>query len=105
MSRYKKKPNKKQKKTDERLKNNLKPDMRHASHQEDTIEAARATINKKMILNKLQMHITGDKAEHTGLSATQIKAAEILLKKSMPDLSSVSVGNADGQPLIVQWEK
>lgn len=104
--RYKKKPNKKQKKNTKILENNLKPNSIHGKLQtEDTIDAARATINKKMILNRLQMHITGDKTEHTGLSATQLKAAEILLKKSMPDLSSVSIGNADGTPLVVQWEK
>jgi hypothetical protein len=33
------------------------------------------------------------------MSATQIKAAEILLKKAIPDLKSVELSGPDGGPL------
>lgn len=45
----------------------------------------RERISATLLLKRLQDHVVGD-AE---LSATQIKAAEILLKKCMPDLSAV----------------
>lgn len=49
-------------------------------------ENTRARIQTSMIKNRLEDHIFG-KCE---LSATQIRAAEILLKKTLPDLQSVN---------------
>lgn len=94
--------------TEKRLNKNKKNgefDKRHCGHSEDTIEAIRRSIQKRNIIKRLEKHLIGDPFEHTGLSATQLKAAEILLKKCMPDLSSVAIGNEDGTPLVIQWEK
>ena len=52
----------------------------------------REKIKTSQIINRLADHIH-DKAEMT---STQIRAAEILLKKALPDLSSVEMtGDAD----------
>ena len=52
-------------------------------HDEDT----RAKIQVGNIITYLQGHIEGIKE----LSATQLKACEILLRKSLPDLTSVEI--------------
>lgn len=46
----------------------------------------RLKIKTSMLLNRLMDHIEG-KCE---LSATQVRSAEILLKKTLPDLSQIS---------------
>lgn len=53
----------------------------HSLHQQDV----RRKIQASQILNRLSNHVAG-KVE---LSATQIRAAEILLRKVLPDLSAV----------------
>ena len=53
----------------------------HARHQDEI----RAKIQTSQLLNRLSDHAHGI----VELSQTQIKAIEILLKKSMPDLSAV----------------
>lgn len=45
----------------------------------------RARIQTSMLINRLQAHAKGD----CEMSATQIKAAEILLRKCAPDLAVV----------------
>ena len=45
----------------------------------------REKIRVSQLINRLQKHIDG----HIELSATQIKGIEILLKKSLPDLSAI----------------
>lgn len=50
-------------------------------------EHVRAQIQTDKILKRLRDHVDGKVA----LEATQIKAAEILLRKSLPDLSSVEM--------------
>lgn len=47
----------------------------------------REKIQTTQIVNRLYNHILG-KLE---LSATQVKAADILLKKTMPDLSAIDI--------------
>jgi hypothetical protein len=49
-------------------------------------DSTRAKIQASQLLNRLQDHAHG-KVEMT---STQIKAAEICLRKSLPDLSAVS---------------
>lgn len=62
------------------------------------IAEARQKIRTTQLINRLQNHALGD-AE---MSATQIKATEILLRKAVPDLQSVQLsGDADGGPVIV----
>ena len=48
-------------------------------------EAARARIQTTQILKRLISHAMGE----IELSSTQVRAAEILLRKTIPDLSAV----------------
>ena len=57
----------------------------------------RKRIQTSMILNRLQDHILG-KVE---MSATQLRAAEVLLKKSLPDLRQIEHVGEDGHALPV----
>lgn len=61
-------------------------------HHQDEI---RAKIQASQLVNRLTSHALGE----VELSATQIRAIEILLKKSVPDLSSVEVVGDDENPL------
>ena len=57
-------------------------------------DAVRAKIQASQLINSLTNHVLGEKE----LSATQVRAAEILLKKSIPDLSSIEhSGEIDGK--------
>jgi chemotaxis protein CheY-P-specific phosphatase CheC len=51
------------------------------THQDDV----REKIQASQIINRLSGHLNGE----VELSTTQVRAAEILLKKTLPDLSSV----------------
>jgi hypothetical protein len=55
----------------------------------------RQRIRTSMLLNRLTAHALGEPDPQTGkpveLSATQIRAIEILLKKSLPDLSATAI--------------
>lgn len=67
------------------------------THQEDV----RLKIQVSQLLNVLQNHalgVTGD------LPPTRLKAIEILLKKTLPDLSQIQAehSGADGGPLVVE---
>jgi hypothetical protein len=65
-------------------------------------ENTRLKIKTSQLLNRLHDHVI-DKVE---LSTTQIKAIEILLRKALPDLQSVSLTGADGVgPVIIQMVK
>jgi hypothetical protein len=52
------------------------------THQDDV----RTKIQASQLINRLTNHVAG-KIE---MSATQVRAAEILLKKTLPDLSQIS---------------
>jgi len=69
-------------------------------HQEDV----RKKIQVSQLLNVLQNHALGASED---LSPTRMKAIEILLRKSMPDMASVTVSGDSEQPLqhIVTWAK
>lgn len=59
-------------------------------HQDDV----RAKIQAGQLVNLLQDHaLTG---EHE-ITPTRMKAIEILLRKSIPDLSSIDLGNKPGE--------
>lgn len=63
-------------------------------HQEDV----RKKIQASQLINVLQDHAFGHSEE---LSQSRMKAIEILLKKSVPDLSAITLENAmgdDGKP-------
>ena len=62
-------------------------------HQDDV----RAKIQAGQLIKTLQDHaLTGD----DDLSPTRMKAIEILLRKSLPDLTSVTISGDADQPLV-----
>jgi hypothetical protein len=64
------------------------------------IAEARQKIKTTQLINRLQGHAFGD----VEMSQTQIKATEILLRKSVPDLQSVQLqGDADGGALVIEF--
>lgn len=62
-------------------------------HQDDV----RAKIQASQIINRLMGCINGE----CELSATQVNAANILLRKTLPDLSSVELGGDPENPISV----
>lgn len=66
------------------------------------IEEAREKIKTTQLINRLQDHALGE----IEMSQTQIRATEVLLKKRVPDLQSVTVaGDDDGGPVVanITW--
>lgn len=61
-------------------------------HQEDV----RAKIKTSQLINRLENHALGD----LELSTTQIKAIEVLIRKTLPDLSAVSLTGDPDAPLV-----
>lgn len=55
----------------------------------------RARIQASQIINRLQSHINNE----LELSATQVNAAKILLAKSVPDLSSITLSGDKDNPI------
>jgi hypothetical protein len=53
----------------------------------------RARIKASQLINRLQNHVFD---EAVTISATQMKAIEILLRKSLPDLSAVELSGPEG---------
>lgn len=62
------------------------------NHQDEV----RAKIQASQLINVLQKHALGETEE---LSASRIKAIEILLRKSIPDLSAVEISGDEDNPL------
>ena len=62
-------------------------------HQEDV----RRKIQASQLINRLSDHALGKNE----MTPTQVKAAEILLKKSMPDLSQVQGAGDNGEHKVV----
>lgn len=63
-------------------------------HQDDV----RTKIQTSQLLNRLTDHALGqNKVE---LSPTQVRAIEVLLKKTLPDLSNVEVSGDEDRPLV-----
>lgn len=65
------------------------------THQEDV----RLKIQVSQILNVLQNHALGTLTE---LAPTRLRAIEILLKKTLPDLVNLEASGPDGGPIQVQ---
>ena len=65
-------------------------------HQEDV----RAKIQTSQLINRLESHALGE----VELSATQIKAIEVLIRKTLPDLSSVEMTGDSSAPLVHRIE-
>lgn len=66
------------------------------------IEETRQKIRVSQLLNRLHNHVDGE----VELTATQLRAVEILLKKSLPDLSSIELKGDAENPLkmVIEWE-
>lgn len=64
-------------------------------HQDDV----RAKIQAGQLVKTLQNHALGELAE---LSPSRIKAIEILLRKSIPDLSAIELKGDGGGPIIIK---
>jgi hypothetical protein len=58
-------------------------------------EAWREKIRASMLINRLQNHVSG----RIEMSPTQLRAAEILLKKRLPDLTSSELTGPGGGPI------
>lgn len=61
-------------------------------------DEVRAKIQASQLINVLQNHALGTLEE---LSPSRIKAIEILLKKSLPDLSAIELTGDDGGPIRI----
>lgn len=69
-------------------------DLRHS-------DEVRKRIQTSQLVNRLNDHVNGT----VDLSSTQLKAAEILLRKSLPDLSNVQISGDQNNPLIHRLER
>ena len=58
-------------------------------------ERTRAKIQTSQLINRLISHVNGE----VELSSTQVRAAEVLLKKTLPDLSAVELGSDPEKPV------
>ena len=68
---------------------------KNLSHDKKT----REKIKTSQLINRLEDHVLNE----LELSATQIKAIEILLKKTMPDLKQVEVTGDVDKPIAIKW--
>jgi predicted signal transduction protein with EAL and GGDEF domain len=59
----------------------------------------RAKIQAAQLINRLTAHAQGE----VELSSTQVRAIEVLLRKTLPDLSDVRM-EVDAQPITFQLE-
>ena len=59
----------------------------------------RAKIQTSMLLNRLNQVAMGE----VEIDATQLRAIEVALKKTLPDLSSVELTGAEGGPMQVRF--
>lgn len=63
------------------------------THQDDV----RAKIKTSQLVNRLEDHALGN----VELSATQIKAIEVLIRKTLPDLQAIALGAGDDSAAAV----
>jgi hypothetical protein len=62
-------------------------------HQDDV----RAKIKTSQLINRLTNHALGT----VDLSATQVRAIEVLIRKTLPDLQAVELSGEDGGAIAV----
>lgn len=62
-------------------------------------DEVRTKIQTSQLINRLQNHALGEGPE---LSPTQLKAIEILLKKSIPDLGAIQISGDENNPLVIK---
>ena len=61
----------------------------------------RALIQASQLINVLQKHALGEDEDGKELSSSRLKAIEILLKKTVPDLSATELSGDIENPLVV----
>lgn len=76
----------------------MAPRVNKVRHDENT----RAKIQASQLINRLEDHVLGA----VDMKPTQVQAALGLLKKSVPDLSAVTVGGDEDKPvkLEITWQ-
>lgn len=66
-------------------------------------DQTRSAIKTSQLVNRLQDFALGEK--DVEIDATRLKAIEVLLRKSLPDLSTVTMqGGEDGEPIGVVFK-
>lgn len=71
-------------------------------------ERARSAIQTTQLVKRLQqfaLGLPGDQGEAVEMDATKLRAVEILLRKTLPDLSAVQHSGDDGGPLKIIIER
>jgi hypothetical protein len=63
-------------------------------------DETRAKIQTSQLVNRLTDHALG--VEGVKLEPTQVKAIEILLRKTLPDLQATELTGGDGGPVQIQ---
>ena len=66
-------------------------------HQDDV----RKKIQVSLLIKKLEKHALED-SDETGISSSKMRAIQILLSKSLPDLSSIQISGDDEKPLVIE---
>jgi len=66
-------------------------------HQDDV----RKKIQVSLLIKKLEKHALED-SDDVEISSSKMRAIQILLSKSLPDLSSIQISGDDEQPLVVE---
>jgi len=66
------------------------------THQDDV----RAKIQASQLVNVLQNHALGK--DESEMSPSRLKAIEILLRKSVPDLSAVTLSGDENNPIAIK---
>lgn len=65
------------------------------THQDDV----RTKIQVSQLINRLEKHALSN--DETEISASRMKAIEILLRKALPDLSSVELTGDENNPVAI----
>lgn len=64
-------------------------------------DETRAKIQTSQLINRLTAYAFGE----ITLEASQVRAIEVLLRKTLPDLTSTALTDADGGPLQISVVK
>lgn len=70
------------------------PARMRKTHQDDV----RAKIKTSQLVNRLEQHALSD----LELSATQIKAIEVLIRKTLPDLAAIQLSGDENNPVRIE---
>ena len=62
----------------------------------------RQKIRTTQLVNRLEKHALGEIA----MEPTQVRAIEVLLRKSLPDLSAVTLSGDEDKPIrtVIEWQ-